>query len=589
MDVQRRHAIARLIADEYEEFEDFADDAMAFLGFGMTYIQRDIAQFMQHGARLRMVMAQRGEAKSTLAAIYAVWRIIQHPPTIVLIVSGGEKQASEVATLVIRMITTWEMLDYLRPDKAAGDRSSVEAFDVHWALKGINKSPSVACVGITANLPGKRADLLIPDDVETNKNGLTVTQRELLRHLTKEFSSICISGDILYLGTPQSKDSIYNTLPARGYEVRIWPGRYPSLEQQEKYGDRLAPIVLEALSNDSSLRTGHGLDGKSGAAVDPARYDDAALIEKELDKGPEDFALQYMLDTSLSDALRQQLKLEDLVVANWGFDRIPEVVSYQATPSNLYDKGDDFPVVGARMYQAAPVFPGVAFVQPTDVAMFVDPAGGGGDEIGYGVSTAVGPYVHVPEVGGLKGGMTDENLEYLCEVVKKYNINRIRCESNMGHGAFEKLLLAALIKAGLGHVGVTGEYSVGQKERRIINRLVSAMQRHRVIVYPRVFEVQRELAVPYSAEKKAEVNVFHQLANITTDRDSLSKDDRLEAMAGAVSLWHKVLTLDEDKAAEQRKLAESRQFLENPMGYQGGAQKVQANTRGRTAARRARR
>lgn len=231
MDVQRRHAVARLIADEYEEFEDFAEDAMEFLGFGMTAIQRDIAKFMQNGARLRMVMAQRGEAKSTLAAIYAVWRIIQHPPTIVLIVSGGEKQASEVATLVIRMITTWDMLDYLRPDKSAGDRSSVEAFDVHWALKGINKSPSVACVGVTANLPGKRADLLISDDVETNKNGLTVTQRELLRHLTKEFSSICISGDILYLGTPQSKDSIYNTLPARGYEVRIWPGRYPSQEQ----------------------------------------------------------------------------------------------------------------------------------------------------------------------------------------------------------------------------------------------------------------------------------------------------------------------------------------------------------------------
>ena len=183
MDVQRRHAVARLIADEYEEFEDFAEDALEFLGFSMTTIQRDIAKFMQHGARLRMVMAQRGEAKSTLAAIYAVWRIIQHPPTIVLIVSGGEKQASEVATLVIRMITTWDMLDYLRPDKSAGDRSSVEAFDVHWALKGINKSPSVACVGITANLPGKRADLLIPDDVETNKNGLTVTQRELLRHL----------------------------------------------------------------------------------------------------------------------------------------------------------------------------------------------------------------------------------------------------------------------------------------------------------------------------------------------------------------------------------------------------------------------
>lgn len=185
--------------------------------------------------------------------------------------------------------------------------------------------------------------------------------------------------------------------------------------------------------------------------------------------------------------------------------------------------------------------------------------------------------------------MTDENMEYLCEVVKKYNVGAIRCESNMGHGAFEKLLLAALNKAGLSHVGVTGEYSIGQKERRIINRLVSPMQRHRVVVYPEVFAVQRRLSSAYSAEKRAAVDVFHQLANITTDRDSLEKDDRLEAMAGAVSLWHTVLAQDETKAAEARKAAEVRAFLENPMGYVGGTTRHRANTQGRTAARRARR
>ena len=185
--------------------------------------------------------------------------------------------------------------------------------------------------------------------------------------------------------------------------------------------------------------------------------------------------------------------------------------------------------------------------------------------------------------------MTDENLEYLCEVVKKYNVGTIRCESNMGHGAFEKLLLAALNKAGLSHVGVTGEYSVGQKERRIISRLVSPMQRHRVVVYPEFFEVQRKLSSAYSAEKKAAVNVFHQLANITTDHNSLEKDDRLEAMAGAVNLWQNVLAQDENKAAEARKRAEATEFLQNPMGYFGAVQQHKANTRGRTAARRARR
>lgn len=587
MDPYKRHQIAEMVAGMYPEFVDFAIDAMEYLGFDTTDIQQDIAEFMQNGPRLRMVMAQRGEAKSTLAALYAVWRIVQHPPTIVLIVSGGEKQASEVATLVVRLIGTWSLLEYLRPDRTEGDRSSVEGYDVHWSLKGINKSPSVACVGITSNLPGKRADLLIPDDVETNKNGLTVTQREQLKHLTKEFSSICTHGDILYLGTPQSKDSIYNTLPTRGYAVRIWPGRYPTVEQESKYGGRLAPIIASRMSANPKLRSGGGIDGKMGAPTDPARYDEAALVEKELDKGPEDFALQYMLDTSLADALKQQLKLEDLVVANFSFDSVPEIVAYQATPSNQLKLPDDFVVLGAKMYYAAPVFPGVAFVRPKERRMFIDPAGGGGDEIGLGISAAVGPYIHVPLVAGLRGGMTDANMEQICAWVKEFSVENIRCESNMGHGAFEKLLIGYLLKAGLGHVGVTGEYSVGQKERRVINRLVSPLQRHRIVIYPAVLAMQDELGKQYSNEKRAYYNVFHQMANITTDHGSLEKDDRLEALAGAVSLWHNILVTDEDREAEKRKTAASAEFIANPMGY-SSPQKSNNGTSARAGRRRRR-
>src|SRR5437868_11523178 len=99
MDNRVRFAHAAAVAEQYADFRDFAEDGMAFLGFDTTDMQADIAAYMQGGPRLRMVMAQRGEAKSTLAALYAVWRLIQRPNCRVLVVSGGEKQASEVATL----------------------------------------------------------------------------------------------------------------------------------------------------------------------------------------------------------------------------------------------------------------------------------------------------------------------------------------------------------------------------------------------------------------------------------------------------------------------------------------------------------
>jgi len=566
MEIKERFHIASFMREEYDSFPEFAELGMAFLGFPLTPIQRDIADFMQAGPRLRMVMAQRGEAKSTLAALYAVWRLIQDPSDVILVVSGGEAQASEVAGLIIRLIMQWDILEYLKPDKRAGDRTSIDAFDVHWALKGIDKSPSVACVGITANLQGKRARLLLADDIETQKNGLTVTQREHLKLLSRDFSSINTHGDILYLGTPQSKDSIYNTLPGRGFNIRIWPGRYPTDEELDKYGDRLAPVIKNKLRLNAKLQTGGGIDGSRGKPTDPDRFNEDALVEKELDQGPEGFQLQYMLDTSLLDAMRQQLKLTDLIVANFDNDRLPEVLVWQPAPRYAVDLPADFPVPLTKMFHPVPL-EGVQFVERGNTIMYIDPAGGGADEIGYSVSSAIGPYIHVLDVGGIKGGLTDANGNIICDIIVELGVNHVEVESNMGHGLFETNLLGILAKRGLTKVGVKGQYSTGQKERRIIDSLVGAMQRHKVVLHPRVFESDTRWGKQHSVEKRAQYSVFYQISNITTDRNSLPHDDRLEAMAGAVR-WHKaVLVQDEEKAAKARMQAEASEFMANPMDY----------------------
>lgn len=586
MDIKTRFAHVAVLAEQYEDFVDFAIDGMAFLGFNTTEMQADIARYMQNGPRLRMVMAQRGEAKTTLAALYAVWRLIHRPSTRVLIVSAGEQNSSDTATLIVRLILTWDILECIRPDRQAGDRTSTTAFDLHYSLKGLDRSPSVSCAGITSNLPGRRADLLIPDDVESNKNGLTVVQRTQLLQLTKEFSSICTHGDILYLGTPQSKDSIYNTLVGRGYDVRIWPGRFPTCEEVEKYGDRLAPYITERIRKDPSLQRGGGIDGSKGHPADPGRYTEEDLVEKELDKGPEDFQLQYMLDTSLVDALRQQLKLSDLVVANFDPDNLPEIIIHQSAPKYLADLPSDFPVPLTRMYHPVPVE--CAFRKPDDVFMYIDPAGGGTDEIGFGITCAVGPYVHVLDVGGIKGGLTDENGEKLAKVIALNKVLRIKVESNMGHGLFEINLRAVLAKHGMTHVSVVGEYSTGQKERRIIDSLVSPMQRHRVIIHRRVFESDTLYNRQHSQEQRTQYSMFYQLANITTDRNSLPHDDRLESMAGAVREFKMVLLQDEHKAAQVRALSEVLNHLADPMGYGKSDKPVVLGTRKIVHGRRAR-
>lgn len=570
MDLETRFAHAAFVADHYPRFEEFARDGMAFLGFPLTAMQEDIASFMQDGPRLRMIMAQRGEAKSTLAALYAVWCLVHKPSYRVLIVSGGEKQASEVAILIIRIIQNWEILAYLRPDTQHGDRASVEAFDVHYTLKGIEKSPSVACIGISANLQGKRADLLIPDDIETTKNGLTATQRGQLLLLSRDFSSICTHGDIMYLGTPQTKDSVYNTLPGRGFCVRIWPGRFPTQEELEKYGDRLAPFLSDRIAADPSLQSGGGIDGSRGKPADPERYTEDDLVEKELDQGPEGFQLQYMLDTSLADEARQQLKLSNLLIANFDWEMLPEVLIYQAAPKYAVELPREFPIPMSRLYHPVPV--DCQYVKAPARVMYVDPAGGGSDELGYGVATALGPYIHLLDVGGLKGGLTDENGRKLVLVVVEFGVKDIVVESNMGHGLFETNLRGIIEKLSgefpmLKGVSVRGEYSTGQKERRIIDSLVGATQRHKLVIHRKVFESDVECGKQHSGDKRLKYSFWHQFSNITTDRNSLEHDDRLEAAAGAVRQFKHVLALDEEKAAKKRQEGEFREFMSNPMGY----------------------
>lgn len=561
--VETREEIALMMAVIFKDFWVFAYVGMKFLGFNLTDMQADISRYMQHGPRKKMVCAQRGEAKSTLAALYAVWRLIQDQSTRVLIVSGGEKQASEVATLVIRLIETWPLLCWLRADPSRGDRTSYEGYDVHCDLKPLDKSASVACVGITAQLQGKRADLLIPDDIETTKNGMTQTQREQLLSKSKEFAAINTHGDTLYLGTPQTKDSIYKTLPARGFEVRIWCGRIPSVEQQERYGDTLAPYIL-GLIEKGYKRTGFGVDGTLGESTDTGRYDEDALIEKELDFGNEGFALQYMLDTTLSDAMRTRIKLSDFIVHNGTADSAPDIISYLADSRYRVDAlHEGLPT--AVLYRAAGY--GENTLPYKHKLMVIDPAGCGGDEISFAVGGAASSYQHLFAVGGYQGGVSEENLNKLIDLALDYDIKDIVIESNMGHGTVRMLMMNALALRNITGIGVRDLRNSAQKERRIIDTISPVTRRHRLVVHQSAIDMDIETCMAYPRDRRWQYSAFVQLQDITYDRGCLVKDDRADAVAMMVQELAGHLAEDENKAAEKAHEAAVREFADNPMGY----------------------
>lgn len=545
----------------YPHFVPFLEDVMDFLGFNSTDLQRDIAGYLQYGPMYLMVQAQRGQAKSTITAAFAIWCLIHDPKHRVLIISAGGTQANEISTLICRIILTMEELECLKPDPNNGDRTSVEAFDVHYTLKGIDKSPSIACSGVTGNLQGKRADLLIADDVESGKNSRTATMREQIRDIMRDFASICSTGRIVYLGTPQTMESVYNTLPAEGFEIRIWPGRYPTAEQMKNYGNHLAPYLAKILLRNPGVAIGGGVIGDQGMPTDPQLFDEAALQKKELAQGPSYFQLQHMLNTRLSDAMRYPLKASNLVVMRSAGDMYPMEVTRGMDASSL----KNFKVGSLAFAMSAPHSVSKEVSKLQGKVMYVDPAGGGknADETGWCVTGFLNGNVYLLGVGGVPGGYSKEVLEKLADIAAYYKPNTVQIEKNMGYGAFREVWIPVLY---LKHkCAVEDDMVHGQKELRIINTLEPVLARGALIVDEACVEMDENDLAPYAAAHRMTYSLFHQLTKITRERGSLKHDDRLDALEGAVRYWVKQLTVDQSKAIQSAKEAEHQKWAADPL------------------------
>lgn len=560
-----RWAKLLILQSEYTEFETFLEDVMLELGgWETSEQQKDIARFMQYGPDLAMIMAQRGQAKTTIAGAFAVWKLIHNPRFRILILSGGDDLASEISTWVISIIRRMPILEFMRPDTGEGDRSGVDKFDIHYTLRGADKSPSVSCKGINGQIQGKRADLLIPDDIEQKANSSTEVQREKIREISRDFSSICSTGKILYLGTPQSVDSTYNSLPERGYTVRVWPGRFPTEEEEENYHGLLAPSIIERMKNDPSLRTGGGPTGSRGKATDELIIPESKLTEKEIDQGPAHFQLQFMLDTRLMDADRYPLSITKM-----GFTtvmpKMPIHVHFAPGAGERVSVSQEHPMKATPMYRITGG--SLEFGSLLKPVMYVDPSGGGrqGDELTFAVTSFLAGYVYWTGIGGRPGGIHKDNLDWLIAALVKYKPGTLLIERNYGNGALAQVL-RPMIQAANISVNVEEPWETGQKELRIIDTLEPLLGAGRLIVDEDVIRQDLADIQRYPPAVKKTYSALYQIDKMTRERGALQHDDRADALAGACRPWTELLAQDASKAAKAAATAALNELRKNPRG-----------------------
>ena len=511
-----------------------------------TAVQYDIAGYLQRGPKRCIIEAFRGVGKSYVTSAFVVWLLLRDPQLNILVVSASKDRADQFSTFTKRLIAEMPILAHLRA--RPGQRDSSIAFDVGPARN--SHSPSVKSVGITGQLAGSRADVIIADDVEVPNNSMTETQRNQLAIRVQEFDAILKPLDtsrVIYLGTPQCEMSLYNELLKRNYQIRIWPARIPDKAQLAAYVDRLSPFVFDLIEKG----------GKAGSPTDPQRFDEEDLFEREASYGRAGFALQFMLDTRLSDAERYPLRLADLVVMPCNPEMAPVRLAWASSPEarlELHNVGFN----GDHFYR--PMWQDKEWAPYTGCVMAIDPSGRGGDETGYAIVKILNGFLYVVAAGGLPGGYDDATLLQLAKLAKEHAVNHIIVEANFGDGMYTRLLQPVVQR--LHPCKIEEVKHSSQKERRIIDTLEPVMMRHRLVFDPKVIEADARSVTNYPADKAQQYMLMYQLTRITRDRGSLHKDDRLDALAMAVAHWTESLSRDIDNAAEAMRIARLEAELE---------------------------
>ena len=522
-----------------------------------TALQYSIANFLQSDEQRLVINAFRGIGKSWISSVFVCHQLLLDPQKNILVVSASKNRADDFSTFTLRLINEIDVLAHLRPLES--QRQSKVSFDVRPARA--SHAPSVKSLGITSQLTGSRSDLVIADDVETSQNSATMGMRDKLSEQVKEFESIIKpQGRIIFLGTPQSEMSLYNQLPKRGYNLKVWTARYPSIKQLRSMSKTLSPIITKNWHVD-----------KVGYPTDEKRFDFEDLQEREASYGKSGFNLQFMIDTSLTDQDKFPLKLSDLVVMQTNPTKAPESIVWASSPEL---KHEDLPCVGLHSD---------AYYRPMQIqgewldyhgaVLAVDPSGRGKDETAYAVVKMFNGNCFLTDSGGLVGGYTDKTLQGLADIAKKEKAKLILVEENYGGGMFTKLLTPFIQRTY--PVTIEEIRHSTSKEKRILDVLEPLMQQHRLIVNRDVvlndYTSTQEL---YPTEQALRYQLFYQMSRLSKDKGSLAFDDRLDVLAMAVNYWVEQLARDQELAMKQRKDNLRREEFDRFLDHQPFSKKV---------------
>ena len=512
-----------------------------------TRAQYAIADYLQDGPKRLQIQAFRGVGKSWITGAFILWSLFNNPETKIMVISASKERADNMSIFLQKLIIETPWLSHLRP-KSDDARWSRISFDVACSP---HQAPSVKSVGITGQLTGSRADLMILDDIEVPGNSMTEMMREKLLQLCTEAESILTphkTSRIIYLGTPQTTFTIYRKLAERNYRPFVWPARYP--KDLSNYEGLLAPQLQEDID----------MGAETWEVTDPDRFSHNDLIEREASMGRSNFMLQFMLDTSLSDAEKFPLKFQDLVVTAVNPTQAPDSVVWCSDPRNVLR---DLPTVG---------LPGDYFYSPmqlqgewgpyAETICSIDPSGRGTDETAATYISQRNGFLYVHEVRAYRDGYSDNTLLDILRGCKRYGVSKLLIETNFGDGIVAELFKKHLQQTKQA-IDVEEVRANVRKEDRIIDALEPVMNQHRLIVDRGVIEWDYKSNSSEAPENRILYMLFYQMSRMCREKGAVKHDDRLDSLAQGVKYFTDAMGISAQETVNQRKREDWQDILDS--------------------------
>jgi hypothetical protein len=310
------------------------------------------------------------------------------------------------------------------------------------------------------------------------------------------------------------------------------------------YEDVLAPDLVEDIEKE-------GLDALAWKPTD-SRFSDFELTEREASMARSNFQLQFMLDTSLSDALKFPLKLSDFVSTS--LDRLqgPGNVVWSSDPHNALD----LPAValpGDRWHSPARVGPDYFDWKDTIVA--VDPSGRGADETVAIILSQLNGIIYIRRMVAFQDGYADTTLRSILREAKIFGAHRCVIESNFGDGAVMELMKRHAIEMKVA-IDFEEVRATTRKEDRIIDTLEPVLNQHRLVIDPEVIKWDYNSNPDLPQEERLPKMLMYQLTRMCREKGAVRHDDRVDCLALGVRYFQDILAVSAEQAAIQKKRQE---------------------------------